>query len=192
MSNKKSLFFILYNFVKDFIKKIPLLILAFPVFLILYIILFKGNLSYYEEIIINSDIQNVIDLHEEPKYLEHYMNGFISFKTVQGESRKTGSISEISIVFNSNESVTRKIVMKEKVLSNNLPNEKVIQLNTSSVNNLITYRFVKLGKDKTQFFRTHEYEFNTYMKVYSFFMSRKIKRESYKYLKNFKNFVENN
>ena len=192
MSNKKSLFFILYNFVKVFIKKIPLLILAFPVFLILYIILFKGNLSYYEEIIINSDIQNVIDLHEDPNYLEHYMNGFISFKTVQGESRKTGSISEISIVFNSNESVTRKIVMKEKVLSNNLPNEKVIQLNTGSVNNLITYRFVKLGKDKTQFFRTHEYEFNTYMKVYSFFMSRKIKRESYKYLKNFKNFVENN
>ena len=176
--------------IKAVFNKIPLLILAFPIVLILYIILFKGNLSYYEEIIINSNIENVINLHEDPQYLENYMSGFISFQTVKGEVRKTGSISEISMIFNSNESVTRKIVMKEEVISNNLPNQKVVHLNTGSVKNIITYRFIKLDENKTLFFRDHKYEFNTYMKVYSFFMSRKIKRESYRYLKNFKSFVE--
>ena len=192
MSSIKSLFFILYNYIKFFFNKIPFLILVFPVFLILYIILFKGNLSYYEEIIINSDIENVIVLHEDPQFLGNYMNGFIAFESIKGEARKTGSISEISMIFNSNESVTRKVIVKEEVISNNLPNQKVICLNSGSVKNIITYRFIKLSDNKTQFFRDHKYEFNTYMKVYSFFMSRKIKRESYKYLKNFKNFVENN
>ncbi len=190
MDSIKAFISILFNFIKAVFNKIPLLILAFPIVLILYIILFKGNLSYYEEIIINSNIENVINLHEDPQYLENYMSGFISFQTVKGEVRKTGSISEISMIFNSNESVTRKIVMKEEVISNNLPNQKVVHLNTGSVKNIITYRFIKLDENKTLFFRDHKYEFNTYMKVYSFFMSRKIKRESYRYLKNFKSFVE--
>ena len=178
--------------IKNALNKIPLLILLFPIILILYIILFKGNLSYYEEIIINDNIENIIELHENPKYISSYMNGFISFETIQGETRKAGSISEISVIFNSNESVTKKIVIKEEVLSDKLPNLKIICLNTGSVKRIISYRFIKLAENKTQFFRSHDCQFSSYMKVYSFFMGKKIKRESYLYLKNFKSFVENN
>ena len=45
---------------RDVFNKIPFLILLFPILLISYIIIFQGSLSYHEDIIINSNIENVI------------------------------------------------------------------------------------------------------------------------------------
>ena len=177
--------------VRNILKKIPFLILLFPIILILYIIIFKGSLSYYEDIIIKSNFEDVIELHENPSLMKNYMPGLISYDLIKGESRKTGAVAEITVIFNTNESVSRRIVMNEEVILSNLPNQKIIIYNTGAVKNTISYRFIKMGENKTQFFRSHEYEFSTYKKVSSFFMSKKIKRESYTYLKNFKKFVEN-
>ena len=172
-------------------KIIPFLILLFPIILILYIIIFKGSLSYHEDIIIKSNIENVIELHENTSLMKNYMPELISYNLIEGQLRNTGAVAEITVIFNSNESVSRKIMMKEEIVVSNLPNQKIIIYNTGATKNIITYRFIKMGENKTQFFRSHDYEFNTYKKVSSFFMSKKIKRESYTYLKNFKKFVEN-
>ena len=119
------------------------------------------------------------------------MPELISYNLIEGQLRNTGAVAEITVIFNSNESVSRKIMMKEEVVISNLPNQKIIIYNTGATKNIITYRFIKMGENKTQFFRSHNYEFSTYKKVSSFFLSKKIKRESYTYLKNFKKFVEN-
>lgn len=176
---------------RDVFNKIPFLILLFPILLISYIIIFQGSLSYHEDIIINLNIENVIELHENTSLMKNYMDGFISYDVIKGKSRNTGSIAEITTIFNSNESVSRKIVITEEVILSNLPNQKILIYNSGAVKNIITYRFIKMGDNKTIFFRSHEYEFNTYTKVSSFFMSKKIKRKSYAYLSNFKNYVEN-
>ena len=173
-------------------ENLPFLILLFPAILVSYLIISTGNLSYQEEIIINSNIENVMKLHENSSLLKNYMPGAISYEMIRGESRTTGSIAEITLAFNSNESVSRKITMKEEVVLSDLPNKKIIIYDTGAVKNKITYRFVNMGDKKPKFFRKHEYEFNTYMKITSFFTSKKIKRKSYKYLNSFKEFAENN
>lgn len=167
------------------------MILLLPIILILYIIIFKGSLSYHEEIIINSNIENVIELHENPYLMKNFMQGFISYDIVKGKQRNTGAIAKITAIFNPNEIVSRKIIITEEVILSNLPNQKIIIYNSGAVKNIITYRFIKMGDNKTIFFRSHDYEFNTYTKVSSFFMSKKIKQKSYQYLSNFKNYVEN-
>ena len=170
----------------------PFLILLFPAILVSYLIISTGNLYYQEEIIIRSSIENVMELHENSSLLKNYMPGVISYEMISGESRTMGSIAEITLAFNTNDAVSRKITMKEEVLLSNLPNKKVIIYDTGAIKNKITYRFVNMGDNETKFFRKHEYEFNTYMKITSFFTSKKIKRKSYKYLSSFKEFVENN
>lgn len=183
------LFFI--NLTLSIFKKIPFLILLFPIILVLYIIIFNSNLSYNEDIIINSNIDNVMKLHEDPSLIKNYMNGFISYNIIKGKSRETGSVAEITVIFNPKKPISRKIVMVEEIVISDLPNQKIITYNTGSVKNTITYRFLELEENKTQFSRIHEYEFNTYNKVSSFFMSKKIKRNSYSYLNDFKIFAEN-
>ena len=173
------------------LSKIPFLILLFPIILILYIIIFKATLEYQENIIINSNINTVIKLHEDTSLIQNYMSGFISYNIISGKLRDQGSIAEINMIFNPKESVSRTIKMTEKTILNNLPNQKIIIYNSGATKNIMTYKFIKLGENKTQFYRTHSYEFNTYMKVSSFFLSKKLKRKSYEYLTNFKEFVEN-
>lgn len=170
----------------------PFLILLFPAILVSYLIISTGNLYYQEEIIIKSSIENVMELHENSSLLKNYMPGVISYEMISGESRTMGSIAEITLAYNTNDAVSRKITMKEEVVLSNLPNKKVIIYDTGAIKNKITYRFVNMGDNETKFFRKHEYEFNTYMKITSFFTSKKIKRKSYKYLNSFKEFVENN
>lgn len=170
----------------------PFLILLFPAILVSYLIISTGNLYYQEEILIKSSIENVMELHENSSLLKNYMPGVISYEMISGESRTMGSIAEITLAFNTNDAVSRKITMKEEVVLSNLPNKKVIIYDTGAVKNKITYRFVNMGDNETKFLRKHEYEFNTYMKITSFFTSKKIKRKSYKYLSSFKEFVENN
>ena len=114
---KKFISKILLNikFQKTF-ENVPFLILLFPAILVSYLIISTGNLSYQEEIIINSNIENVMELHENSSLLKNYMPGAISYKMIRGESRTSGSIAEITLAFNSNESVSRKITMKEEVV----------------------------------------------------------------------------
>tara|TARA_Y100000385_G_C12976237_1_gene586297 strand:- start:293 stop:841 length:549 start_codon:yes stop_codon:yes gene_type:complete len=177
--------------IKSILKNIPFLILLFPIILVIYIISVQGSLSYNEDIIIESDIEKVIKLHENTSLLKNYMQGFVSYEIKKGIAREKGSIAQITVLFDYNKSISRKILMTETILENNLPFQKKIIYNTGAVKNVITYRFIKKGEDKTQFVRNHNYEFNTYKRFSSFFTSKKIKRQSYVYLKNFKHFVEN-
>ena len=172
-------------------KIIPFLILLFPIILVFYIIIFEAKLEYKEDIIINKNINTVIKLHEDTSFLQNYMIGFVRYDVISGKLRDQGSVAEITMIFNPQESVSRKIKITEKIILNNLPNKKVIIHNSGATINTFTYKFTRIGKNKTQFSRSHNYKFNTYMKVSSFFLSKKIKRRSYEYLTNFKVFVEN-
>ena len=47
-------------------KKLLLIILCFPITLVLYILLFSGNIKYSEEIEINANIDTVVALFDNP------------------------------------------------------------------------------------------------------------------------------
>ena len=56
-------------------KKTILIILSFPITLVLYILLFTGNVKYIEEIEINSNIDTVMALFDNPYNMKEYMDG---------------------------------------------------------------------------------------------------------------------
>ena len=181
-----------FHFLSMLFRKVPFVILLFPMVLALYIVLFKGNLSYDEEILISSNIDKVIKVHENADFLQYFLDGFISYKKLESSINNEEPQIEITLLFDPNESVSKKIIMNESVVYNDLPNEKKVIYSSPSVKNTVISKFVKIDQNTTKIYRKHVYEFKKYSKVSSFFLTKKIKRKSFKYLNKFKDFVENN
>ena len=172
-------------------KKTILIILSFPITLVLYILLFTGNIKYTEEIEINSNIENVITLFDNPYNMKEYMEGIESYTVLNGNIREAGTQAELVVNYIEEDVVKRKIVMIEEIITNNLPEEKKVTYTADGVYNIVINRFVKISDNKTKFINEQEFEFKGYMKVMGFFMPSAFKEQSRVYLKNFKEFVEN-
>ncbi len=171
-------------------KKIILIILSFPITLVLYILLFTGNLKYSEEIIINANIDTVSVLFDNPYNMKEYMDGIESYTIINGNLREVGSKAELVVAVIEKDIVKRRIVMIEEIITDNLPHEKKVTYRADAVYNIVTNRLERVGKNETKFINEQEFEFKGYMKIMGFFMPSVFKEQTKIYLVNFKNFVE--
>ena len=166
-------------------KKTILIILSFPITLVLYILLFTGNIKYTEEIEINANIDTVMALFDNPYNMKEYMDGIESYTVLSGNIREVGTKAEIIALMGES-----KIIMIEEIITNNLPEEKKVTYTADGVYNIVTNRLIKISDNKTRFINEQEFEFKGYMKVMGFFMPSAFKKQSRVYLQNFKEFAE--
>ena len=167
-------------------KKALIILVTFPITLVIYILLFAGDVKYTEEIEINTNIDTVIALFDNPYNMQKYMEGIESYKVVEGNIREVGAKAEMTVLMGE-----RKIIMIEEIITNNLPEEKKVTYTADGVYNIVTNRLVKISESKTKFINEQEFEFKGYMKVIGFFMPSAFKKQSRVYLKDFKEFAEN-
>ena len=172
------------------IKKILLGLLITLICLIAYIFIFSGNVKYTEEIEINTNIDTVVALFDNPYNMKEYMDGIESYKVLSGNLREVGTKAEIVVSFIEKDVVKRRIVMIEEIITNNLPEEKKVTYTADGVYNIVTNRIVKISDNKTKFINEQEFQFKGFMKIMGFFMPNAFKQQSRIYLTNFKNFVE--
>ena len=172
-------------------KKTILIILSFPITLVLYILLFSGNIKYSEEIVINANIDTVSALFDNPYNMKEYMDGIESYTVLSGNIREIGAKAELIVSYIEEDVVKRKIVMVEEIITKNLPDEKKVTYTADGVYNIVTNRLVKVSENQTKFINEQEFEFRGYMKIIGFFMPSAFKQQSRVYLQNFKEFVEN-
>tara|TARA_B100001758_G_C18348150_1_gene578236 strand:- start:653 stop:1159 length:507 start_codon:yes stop_codon:yes gene_type:complete len=166
-------------------KKILLIILSFPITLIIYILLFTGNIKYTEEIEINTNIDTVIALFDNPYNMQKYMQGIESYKVVEGNIREVGTKAEMIVLMGE-----EKIIMIEEIITNNLPKEKKVTYTADAVYNIVTNRFEKVSENKTKFINEQEFEFKGFMKIIGFFIPSAFRQQSRVYLEDFKRFAE--
>tara|TARA_B100001250_G_scaffold151958_1_gene130418 strand:+ start:3619 stop:4173 length:555 start_codon:yes stop_codon:yes gene_type:complete len=171
-------------------KRIVLIILSFPITLVLYILLFSGNIKYSEEIVINANIDTVSALFDNPYNMKEYMDGIESYTILSGNIREVGSKAEIIAIYSEEGAVKSEIIMIEEIITNNLPDEKKFTYTADDVYNIVTNRLVKVSEDQTRFINEQEFEFQGYMKIMGFFMPSVFQQQSRIYLENFKDFVE--
>jgi len=172
-------------------KKTLLIILSFPITLVLYILLFSGNIKYSEEIVINANIDTVSALFDNPYNMKKYMVGIESYTVLSGKIREVGATAELIVNYVDEDEVINKIIMIEEIITNNLPDEKKISYTTDGVYNIVTNRLVKVSEEQTKFINQQEFEFKGYLKLVGFFMPSAFKHQSKEYLQKFKEFVEN-
>jgi len=173
------------------IKRILLIVLSFPITLVLYILLFTENIKYTEEIEINTNIDTVIALFDNPYNMKEYMEGIESYTVLSGNIREVGAKAELVVAFIEKDVVKRRIVMIEKIITNNLPKEKKVTYTADGVYNIVINRFIKISDHKTKFVNEQEFEFKGYMEIISFFIPSAFKQQSRIYLQDFKEFAEN-
>ena len=167
-------------------KKALIILVTFPITLVIYIILFTGNIKYTEEIEINTNIDTVIALFDNPYNMQEYMDGIESYKIVEGNIREVGAKAEMTVLMGE-----KKIIMIEEIITNNLPKEKKVTYTADAVYNIVTNKFIKVSENKTKFINEQEFEFKGFMKIIGFFMPSAFKKQSRVYLKDFKEFAEN-
>ena len=164
-------------------KKI--ILLSFPITLTLYILLFTGNINFSEEIEINSNINRVVELFDNPYNMKKYINSLSNYKLIIGETAQEGAIAEISFINGEN-----NIIIVEETIINNLPEIKQVKYSSEKVLNIVTSKFIEISANKTVLIIEHSFEFYGFKKIMAFFSEPELKNQNKLYLKNFKKFVE--
>lgn len=142
-------------------------------------------MKYTTEITINLPRERVIELFDNPDNMKHWQPGFISFEHISGEAGKPGAKSRLKYQMGKQE-----IEMIETIMARNLPEEfHGIYEMKGGVNILKNY-FIPVSDTQTKWVSESEFKFSGLMSVMSFFMKGAFKKQSMKYLEQFKAFAE--
>ena len=129
----------------------------------------------------------VIELFDNFENMKHWQEGFISYKHLEGEPGQVGAKSELHYKMGK-----REIDMIETITERNLPDVFSGTYEAKGVWNEVKNYFSELDDNKTKWETENEFRFTTFfMKIMGFLMPGAFKKQSFKYLKDFKNFAEN-
>ncbi len=142
-------------------------------------------MKYTTEIEINQPLEKVIDLFDNQDNMMKWMKGLKSFENLSDKPGEVGS--KMKMVFKMGK---HDIEMVETIKSKNLPNEMAMEYDAKGVWNAVRNSFVPLSDNKTLYKAEHEFKFQGFMKVMGFLMPGAFKKQSRKYLEDFKHFAE--
>ncbi len=144
-------------------------------------------MKFTVEIDINKPVDEVVALFDNPDNLSKWMNGLISFEHLSGEAGKPGAKSKLLFKMGK-----REIEMIETVTVRNLPDEFTGTYEAKGVFNIVKNHFIPVSDNKTKYVTEQEFQFKGFMKIIAFFMPGAFKKQSCKYLEDFKRFAESN
>jgi len=142
-------------------------------------------MKFSTEIEINKPVEKVIELFDNPDNLPKWMEGLQSFEQISGTPGQPGAKSRL--IFQMGK---RRIEMVETITIRNLPHEFAGTYEAEGVFNIVTNKFIKISDTKTKYITEQEFQFKGFMKLIAFLMPGVFKKQSFKYLSNFKKFAE--
>ncbi|NAS32763.1 SRPBCC family protein [Flavobacteriaceae bacterium R38] len=143
-------------------------------------------MKYQHEILINLPREELIKKFDNPDNMKHWQRGFISFNHESGEPGKPGAKSKLKYKMGK-----REIEMTETIKKRNLPEEFHGTYEAKGVFNLQENYFKIIDDNTTKWVSVSEFKFTTFtMKIMGALMPGAFKKQSYKYMTDFKNFAE--
>lgn len=143
-------------------------------------------MRYTSEITINRPVDVVTRLFDDPKNLYAWMDGLQSFELLSGEQGQPGA--KAKLVYQMGK---RRIEMIETITERNLPDIFAGTYDADGVHNIVVNKFIALPDGNTRYITENEFQFKGFMRIIAFLMPGAFKKQSYKYLEQFKAFVEN-
>lgn len=144
-------------------------------------------LSYTSEIIINKPITTCFSEIISLDSMKHWQEGLLNAEHISGVPREIGSMMQLNYQFGS-----RKIQLTESVTYKKKNTTIHFNFDTKMMHNIQKNTFEAVDKTTTKW--TSENEFfprSSSARIILFFMPKAFKKQTYKYLTNFKNYVEN-
>lgn len=130
-------------------------------------------MKFTTETDINKPIDKVIELFDNADNMSKWMEGLQSFEHISGTPGQPGAKSKLKFKMGK-----RDIEMIETITVRNFPDEFSGIYEAKGVNNIVINKFVKVSEEG-------------FMKIIGFLMPNAFKKQSIKYLNDFKKFAEN-
>lgn len=142
-------------------------------------------MKYISHVEINQSIEKVIELFDNPDNMSKWMDGLKSFDHISGEAGQAGAKSKL--VFQMGK---RNVEMIETITVRDLPKEFSGVYEAKGVWNSVKNTFEPISDSKTKYSTECEFKFKGMMKVIGFLIPGAFKKQSMKYLVDFKSFAE--
>lgn len=143
-------------------------------------------MKYSTEITIDLPRERVIELFDSQENIFKWMEGLKSFDHLEGEPGQVGAKSEMKF-----ETGKRKIEMTETILERDLPDRFKMSYESPGVYNEVGNFFSEIDSEHTLYRTEHYFRFDGFgLKVMAFLMPGLFKKQSAKYLNDFKVFAE--
>jgi hypothetical protein len=142
-------------------------------------------MKYELEIEINLPRKDVVTLFENPDNMPKWQPGFVSMEHLEGEPGKTGAKSKLLYKMGK-----REIEMIETITHSHLPEEFHGTYDAKGVHNKIWNYFTEKDEETTIWKSVNEFQFQGFMKLMGWLMPSAFKKQSLKYMKDFKAFAE--
>lgn len=142
-------------------------------------------MKYINEVVINAPREKVIELFDNPDNIKEWQPGFVKMEHMEGEPGTVGSKHKLFYKMGK-----RDIEMIETVTKRNLPESYSLTYETKNVFNDIHNYFEDLGDGTTKYWTENEFNFSGMMKILGWIMPGAFKKQSQKYMDDFKTFVE--
>ena len=144
-------------------------------------------MKYTSEIKIKKPLPEVIKKFSNPDNMKHWQRGFISMTPISGNLGEKGSKNMLIYKMGK-----REIEMVETIVENKLPAIFHANYSAKGVYNIQKNSFKETEEKHTLWISQNEFIFSGFMKLMGLFMPGAFKKQTNQYMKDFKNFVENN
>lgn len=142
-------------------------------------------MKYTTEIVIDLPRDEFLKKLDEPENMKHWQRGLVDFELLSENPTHEGAQMRLEYKMGK-----REFDMVETILKRNLPEELHTTYDTKGVHN-IQKNYFKEENGKTRWVSESEFQFSGFgMKVIAFLMPGAFKKQSYKYLEDFKAFAE--
>ncbi|MFK7755784.1 MAG: SRPBCC family protein [Flavobacteriales bacterium] len=140
---------------------------------------------YTHNIVINLPRARVVELFENPDNLKEWQTGLQAYEFLSGEPGMEGSTMKLDFMVGK-----RQIDLKETITKNTLPEEFHGKYEWKNGWNTLKNKFIIKGENQTLWETETEMHFSGFMKVIGFLMPSSFKKNSFKFMENFKEFAE--
>jgi hypothetical protein len=146
-------------------------------------------MKYTCEVIINLPKDKTVSLFLDPDHYSKWQDGFISYTPAD----KTDKKINYDAIYRYEVMNGKKIIdLEERILNNLLPDSIEGTYSTEDMGNSMKSIFIKVAENQTKYISEVEYYyFNGFIpKMMSIFMKRMFKKQSQKWMSQFKSFAE--
>lgn len=143
-------------------------------------------MKYTCEIIIDLPRQEVICKLDNAENMKHWQKGLINYEIISGAPGQEGTKMRLDYKMGK-----RTISMVETISKRDFPREFNATYDTKGVYNIQRNTFHEAGPSTTKWVSESEFQFSSFgMKLMGWMMPGIFKKQSLKYLEDFKNFAE--
>lgn len=142
-------------------------------------------MKYRNVIVIDLPRDHVIKLFDNAENMKYWQEGLINYEHLSGTPGEQGAKMKLNYKMGK-----REIEMIETITKRELPEVFNGTYEAKGVFNIVGNKFEILDENKTLWTSENEFRFKGFMKIVAFLMPGAFKKQSMKYMKDFKAFAE--